>query len=74
MYAKDGDAAGLDVNDEACCRARRTDCVPGMVEGGTKEWSSVVNRGGGCAAPEAGCGATASDEESVQFELLSTSD
>ena len=56
MHAKYGDAVGLDVNDGACCRARRSESVPGVVGCGTRVVVSV-NRRGGCAAPDRGvCG------------------
>ena len=67
MYAKYGDAVRLDVNDEARRRARRTDCVSGVVGGEPQGVVVSVNRRGGCAAPEAPAGATTSDKESVEL-------
>ena len=44
MYAKDGEAVRLDVNDEARRGALRTECVSGVVGG---EWSSLRTAGRG---------------------------
>jgi hypothetical protein len=71
MYAKDGDAVRLDVNDEARRGARRTECVSGVVGG---EWSSLRTAERGLCSRRGACGTTTSDKDSVDFELLRTSD